>query len=106
MKRLKIVTLLLAFTLTVSILPITASAASSYCQRLVNGNQCGKILSWYTTGRSITQAASHKYGGILGIGQSTCNYEYYVVYKEHRCISGHIDDTKEDRIESKHTCGK
>lgn len=106
MKKLKIASLLLALTLAVSIFPISASAAADYCQRLVNGNQCGKILSWYTTGRSVTYATSHKYGGFLGIGASTCNYEYYLLYKEHRCISGHVDETKADRIESKHTCGK
>lgn len=107
MRKLKIASLLLVCTLAVSIFPVTVSATSNYCQRLVSGNQCGKLLRWYSVGRSITYSASHKYGGIWIIGQSTCNYKYYISYKEYKCASGHIDSSSQDTIEFDHSsCGK
>lgn len=104
--KVKLLPLLLAVIICFVAFAPVALAATDYCQRLVNGNQCGKTLYWYYTGRSISYDASHKYGGFLGIGQQTCNYEYYYKYYDYKCSSGHVAKTSTSRIETGHDCGK
>lgn len=109
MKKSKITALLLAGTLAVtSFLPsVTASAVPSYCQRLINGNQCGKLVKEYETGRSISYEETHMYGGgFLGIGAKPCTYEYYYKYVQSKCLAGHVASTARIRCESGHICGK
>ena len=104
--KVKLLPLLLAVIICFVAFAPVAMAATDYSQRLVNGNQCGKTLYWYYTGRSISYDASHKYGGFLGIGQQTCNYEYYYKYYDYKCSSGHVEKTRTSRVETGHDCGK
>lgn len=97
--------LLTACTLAVAVFPIHTLAASDYCQVKVGINQCGKLLTWKYTNTSISYADSHTYGGILWFAK-TCNYDYYYKYYEYRCASGHVTNTRADRIETGHDCGK
>lgn len=109
MKKSKITALLLAGTLAVtSFLPsVTASAVPSYCQRLINGNQCGKLVKEYETGRSISYEESHEYGGFLNtFGKKTCTYEYYYKYVQSKCSAGHVASTARVKVESGHICGE
>lgn len=108
MKKSKITALLLAGTLAVtSFLPsVTASAAPTYCQKLVGVNQCGQLVRGYRAGQSITYEDSHKYGGFLGIGAKQCTYRYYYEYMEYRCLAGHVAETTSTRREYGHTCGQ
>lgn len=95
----------MACALAMTVLPASA-AQTNYCQRLVGYNQCGKYLYWTTTGRSITYYDYHEYGGILGMGQSKCNYQYYYSYLERKCLDGHVAEASTLKNESGHTCGK
>lgn len=85
---------------------VSTAFASAYCDHQVNGGICGKTLAWYRTGQSAEMNDSHQYGGFLGIGTKTCNYHYCKVYYSYLCAAGHLSDTRIDRIEYDHSCGK
>ena len=103
----KRISLVLAVVICLAaIAPVALAATTSYCQRLVNGNQCGKSLYWKHDGRSINYPATHKYGGFLGIGSKTCYAYYYYNYYIRQCNSGHIAGYTENRSEVHPSCGK
>lgn len=105
MHKRRIVAMLLVLVLVVS-LAATAYAASSYCQAKVGVDMCGKVLTWKINNRSVNTSASHQYGGFLGIGKKTCNYEYYTITQELSCAAGHVSETKTQRYEIGHDCGQ
>lgn len=66
--KVKLLPLLLAVIICFVAFAPVAMAATDYCQRLVNGNQCGKTLYWYYTGRSISYDASTNMVVFLELG--------------------------------------
>lgn len=91
-----------AFVLVVSVMAPTVSAAT--CPITVSNKVCGNTVSSVFQGNSSVYSASHKYGGFLGIGQSTCNYNYYYSYYANKCSSGHTLGTYSNLWETGHDC--
>lgn len=106
MKKRKIFTTTAAIVLAFGIMSTSAAAATSYCQFMVGGKTCLNPISLRFTGHTDYKQDSHKYGGILGIGAQTCNYNYYYGYYNEECSQGHVSGVREVRVEYGHTCGK
>lgn len=105
MQKRRIMAMLLVLVLIVS-LAVTAYAASDYCQAKVGVDMCGKVLTWKYNNRSVNTAASHEYGGFLGMFTKTCNYEYYYIYQVYSCAAGHVSNNRALRYEIGHDCGQ
>lgn len=104
MKKRRLTAFVLCLALVFS--SVSTAFASAYCDYQVNGGICGKTLTWVQTGGSGTMDASHTYGGFLGIGVKTCNYNYFYLYYSYKCGAGHTISSRADRHEYGHTCGK
>lgn len=103
----KLVAIVIAVVIALGIMSIMVFAGNSgYCQILENGKQCGNPIMTVYTGRSIDYADSHKYGGFLGIGAKTCNYQYYYQYYKTQCTGENVINTYSFKIESGHVCGQ
>jgi len=90
------------FVLAVSILSTTVSAAT--CPITNNGRVCGSTVSSVFQGNSGLYSGSHKYGGFLGFGEKTCNYNYYYSFYANKCGNGHTLGTYNNVWESGHDC--
>ena len=94
-------TLIIAITAMVIIAVLSVSTVfADIC--LISGCNC-KVNCEYQ-GTSARYAASHKYGGVLGLLQSTCNYTYQDNYYALICTAGHITSCWTTRDEFGHTC--
>lgn len=102
----KLVAIVIAVVISLGIMSILVFATNEYCPILVNGKQCGEVIIKVLTGRSITYSASHTYGGFLGIGKKTCNYQYYYNYINNQCLNEHVISTFTTTVESGHVCGQ
>lgn len=101
----KIVALIVMVLLVVTIVGVSF-AAQTVCDRMVNGSPCNRALTWRQNGRSKDNPNSHTYGGFLGIGKKTCNYQYYEAYCHLQCSLRHVQDMKTVIVEHGHVCGK
>ena len=97
----KMIALMLAVLLVISAVSICYAAT---CDREVKGKACGKTLSWVTSGQSVAYSATHKYGGFLGLFQSTCNYNYRYIYSHYQCTAGHVQNMRTSKYEYNHQC--
>lgn len=90
------------FVLALSIFASTVSAST--CPIRVEGKPCGCTVSSSFQGNAGPYKGTHKYGGILGIGQKTCNYTYYYSCYANKCSKGHTLGTNQVRWETGHEC--